>query len=68
MVTVVTRWPLALEEKGGWRNTSLLLPPGQWVDVLSGGHYEGEVAVKDLLSALPGSLAGKAQRPAGRKG
>ncbi len=68
VVTVVTRWPLALEEKGGWRNTSLSLPPGQWADVLSGRHYGGEVLVKDLLAAVPVALLEKLRGPAGRRG
>ena len=68
VVTVVTRWPLSLQGQGGWRGTSLLLPRGRWVDVLSGGEFEGEVAMKDLLSALPVALLEKLSGPTGRKG
>jgi (1->4)-alpha-D-glucan 1-alpha-D-glucosylmutase len=65
VVTVVTRWPLALEQQGGWLKTSLALPTGHWVDVLSGRGYQGDVRLKDLLGGLPVALLEKAgQRPA----
>ena len=68
VVTVVTRWPLALEEEGGWRSTSLSLPPGQWADVLSGRHHRGDVLVRELLATVPVALLKKIREPRGRRG
>jgi (1->4)-alpha-D-glucan 1-alpha-D-glucosylmutase len=68
VVTVVTRWPLALEEEGGWRSTSLSLPPGQWADVLSGRHHRGDVLVRELLATVPVALLEKIREPRGRRG
>jgi (1->4)-alpha-D-glucan 1-alpha-D-glucosylmutase len=68
VVAVVTRWPLALEQEGGWRNTSLALPAGQWADVLSGRQHHGDVLVKDLLIALPVALLEKVGGSPGRSG
>jgi (1->4)-alpha-D-glucan 1-alpha-D-glucosylmutase len=68
VVTVVTRWPLALEEEGGWRSTSLSLPPGQWADVFSGRHYRGDVPVRELLATVPVALLEKIREPTGRRG
>jgi (1->4)-alpha-D-glucan 1-alpha-D-glucosylmutase len=56
VVTVVTRWPLALQEAGGWRSTLLALPDGYWADVLSGRTWNGEVALGKLLARLPVAL------------
>jgi (1->4)-alpha-D-glucan 1-alpha-D-glucosylmutase len=68
VVTVVTRWPLALEQGGGWRNTSLALPPGQWVDVLTGRRCHGTVLLRDLLGALPVALLEKVRNPSAHSG
>jgi (1->4)-alpha-D-glucan 1-alpha-D-glucosylmutase len=68
VVTVVTRWPLTLEEEGGWRSTSLSLPPGHWADVLSGRRHRGDVLVRDLLAAVPVALLEKIREPTGRRG
>ncbi|HTV11397.1 MAG TPA: malto-oligosyltrehalose synthase [Acidimicrobiales bacterium] len=59
VMTVVTRLPLVLEKAGGWKETALALPPGRWQDVLCGGAFEGEVAMRDLLGALPVALLEK---------
>ena len=59
VVTVVTRWPLALEADGGWRATSLLLPDGRWREVLCGGQWEGEVPMAKVLARLPVALLEK---------
>jgi (1->4)-alpha-D-glucan 1-alpha-D-glucosylmutase len=59
VVTVVTRWPLALEQAGGWGRTSLTLPKGGWADVLSGGRWRGRVLLHELLSGLPVALLEK---------
>ncbi|MFR9673197.1 malto-oligosyltrehalose synthase [Streptomyces sp. TR06-5] len=55
-VTVVTRLSLRLLRSGGWRGTTLRLPPGRWRDALSGGVAEGTTAVADLLRERPVAL------------
>jgi (1->4)-alpha-D-glucan 1-alpha-D-glucosylmutase len=59
VVTLVTRWPLALEQAGGWGRTSFTLPGGQWADVLSGGRWQGSVHLNELFSGLPVALLEK---------
>jgi (1->4)-alpha-D-glucan 1-alpha-D-glucosylmutase len=56
-VTVATRLPAGLRRKGGWQDTALLLPPGQWRDVLTGAVHAGdEVPLAALTAALPVAL------------
>jgi (1->4)-alpha-D-glucan 1-alpha-D-glucosylmutase len=38
-ITVATRLPGQLRRSGGWRDTAIALPPGRWLDVLSGTEY-----------------------------
>ncbi|SDS91836.1 maltooligosyl trehalose synthase [Nocardioides scoriae] len=54
-LTVATRLPLGLAASGGWRGTTLTLPIGTWRDALdpAGPTYDGQVALGDLLHALP---------------
>jgi (1->4)-alpha-D-glucan 1-alpha-D-glucosylmutase len=59
VVTVVTRWPLALTEAGGWRGTTLALPEGRWHDVFCGGSWERDVALAKMLGGLPVALLEK---------
>ncbi|MBO0828873.1 MAG: hypothetical protein J2P24_13960, partial [Streptosporangiales bacterium] len=55
-VTVVPRLPVALRAAGGWGDTSLELPPGEWTDVLSGASHAGRVRLADALRAFPVAL------------
>src|SRR5580704_6378981 len=56
-VTVATRLPAGLRRKGGWQDTALRLPLGQWQDVLTGTtHPGGEVSLADLTGGLPVAL------------
>ena len=56
-VTVVTRLPHGLAARGGWGDTSLALPPGEWVDAVSGRPVPpGSVLLADLLSHHPVAL------------
>jgi (1->4)-alpha-D-glucan 1-alpha-D-glucosylmutase len=55
-VAVATRLPVALERSGGWQDTSLALPAGQFEDALTGRSYTGEVALSELLSTYPVAL------------
>jgi (1->4)-alpha-D-glucan 1-alpha-D-glucosylmutase len=56
VVSVVTRWPLALARGGGWGRTSLALPPGDWLDVLGGRQWRGTVPLAEILAGLPVAL------------
>ena len=42
-MTVVTRFPLGLAARGGWQDTTLVLPDGDWVDLVSGRDVAGGV-------------------------
>jgi (1->4)-alpha-D-glucan 1-alpha-D-glucosylmutase len=54
-LTIAFRWPLLL--RGGWRDTAVDLPAGQWRDLVSGRDVEGgEHSVQTLLDAAPISL------------
>ncbi|WP_309648313.1 malto-oligosyltrehalose synthase [Nocardioides sp.] len=54
-VTVVTRLPFGLESQGGWGDTTLALPEGQWRDVLTLRRItSGSLA--SMLSPLPVAL------------
>jgi (1->4)-alpha-D-glucan 1-alpha-D-glucosylmutase len=53
-VTAVTRLSLRLAEAGGWRDTRLPLPPGEWRDVLSPRRrFTGHARVADLFEPMP---------------
>ncbi|MBT2456185.1 malto-oligosyltrehalose synthase [Streptomyces sp. ISL-86] len=57
LVAVATRLSHRLAGAGGWRGTTLALPPGRWTSLPGpGSSYEGEVPLADLLSALPVGL------------
>jgi (1->4)-alpha-D-glucan 1-alpha-D-glucosylmutase len=53
-VTVVTPLPLGLERSGGWRDTRLELPAGEWRDLLTDRPASSEPA--SLLADLPVAL------------
>ena len=54
-ITVIPR--LVLSISGAWGDTNLLLPSGQWIDVLSNQLFEGGlVFVSDLLQKFPVAL------------
>lgn len=54
---VVTRAPHRLAEVGGWADATVVLPPGEWTDVLTGAeHSGGEIACARLLAELPVAL------------
>lgn len=61
VLTAVTRLSLRLADAGGWGDTSLTLPPGQWTDVLAPEReFEGRVSVADLFARLPVALLERA--------
>ncbi|BBB00824.1 putative alpha-amylase [Actinacidiphila reveromycinica] len=55
-LTAVTRLSLRLAEAGGWRDSTLPLPPGRWRDRLGGGVHEGEARLTALLASSPVAL------------
>ena len=59
-ITVVTRLPVGLTERGGWGTTALELPAGTWRDVITGAVSESSpdhgLLVSDVLRSLPVAL------------
>ena len=56
-VTVVTRLPVGLRQRGGWRNTTLPLPGGPWADLLTGTVHRGPaIPLTELTGRLPVAL------------
>ncbi|WP_408897197.1 malto-oligosyltrehalose synthase [Nocardioides sp. R1-1] len=53
-IAVATRLPLGLERAGGWRDTRLELPPGEWRELLTDRPVSPEAGV--LLRDLPVAL------------
>lgn len=56
VVSVATRLPLGLERVGGWGNTALTLPQGDYEEVLTRRSFSGTVALHDLLATYPVAL------------
>jgi (1->4)-alpha-D-glucan 1-alpha-D-glucosylmutase len=57
VVTAVTRLSLRLAQAGGWRDTTLPLPAGRWVDVLAPEReFAGHARVPELFERLPVAL------------
>jgi (1->4)-alpha-D-glucan 1-alpha-D-glucosylmutase len=60
VLTVVTRLPVGLRRRGGWGDTGLALPAGEWTDVLTGRRFAGPaVRLADLLAMYPVALLAK---------
>lgn len=56
-LTAVTRLSLRLAEAGGWRDTRLQLPPGDWQDTCVDGRvFTGEVPVSAVFADRPAVL------------
>ncbi|MEV1026583.1 malto-oligosyltrehalose synthase [Streptomyces sp. NPDC050264] len=57
VVVAVTRLSLRLAEAGGWRETELALPEGEWTELLdSERQFSGHARVADLFRHLPVAL------------
>ncbi len=54
LAVAVTRLPVGLEADGGWRDTVLPLPAGDWTDVLTGREATGDLAT--LFERYPVAL------------
>jgi (1->4)-alpha-D-glucan 1-alpha-D-glucosylmutase len=55
-VTLATRLPVALDAQGGWAESEVGLPPGEYDDVLTGQRVSGSTRVGSILSTYPVSL------------
>jgi (1->4)-alpha-D-glucan 1-alpha-D-glucosylmutase len=54
VATLVTRLPVALQRHGGWDAHTVVLPSGDWTDVLTGRTTQGGAQlIADLLAHLP---------------
>ena len=58
VATVATRLPVGLARRGGWGDTTLLLPHGEWTDLLTGRPATPRLT--DLLDGLPVALLARA--------
>jgi (1->4)-alpha-D-glucan 1-alpha-D-glucosylmutase len=58
VVALAPRLVLGLEAAGGWRDTTVALPDGDWLDVLTGRKVTGggPARLADLLGACPVAL------------
>jgi (1->4)-alpha-D-glucan 1-alpha-D-glucosylmutase len=56
LVAVCTRLPIGLVSAGGWRDTVLPLPAGEWTDVITGRPTSDAPLLSELLSQYPVAL------------
>lgn len=56
VVVVLARHTLRLEREGGWRQTRVRLPAGEWRDVLSQSMHATVADVQHVLAHLPVAL------------
>jgi (1->4)-alpha-D-glucan 1-alpha-D-glucosylmutase len=56
LVAVCTRLPIGLASAGGWRDTVLPLPNGEWTDVITGRPVSAAPPLSELLSVYPVAL------------
>ena len=56
-VAIATRLPVGLAARGGWGDTSILLPGRPVTDVITGARYEGgQLPIVEVLSRYPVAL------------
>ena len=55
-ITLATRLPAGLSAAGGWGDTTLTLPPGQYRDVFTGSSHTDELSVAKALRRYPVAL------------
>ncbi|WP_026551883.1 malto-oligosyltrehalose synthase [Arthrobacter sp. H20] len=56
-LTLVTRQPLGLERRGGWRDTAVILPDGQYSCAITGASFSGgPVPAGTLFETYPVAL------------
>jgi (1->4)-alpha-D-glucan 1-alpha-D-glucosylmutase len=60
VITLATRLPVALHRLGGWGDSTVVLPSGDWQDVLTGRAVgSGAARIDELLAELPVALLAK---------
>ncbi|MEU6843252.1 malto-oligosyltrehalose synthase [Streptomyces sp. NPDC046716] len=63
VVVAATRLSLRLAEAGGWRETELILPEGDWSELLvPGRRFRGPARVGELFGELPVALLVRADQ------
>ena len=69
-VTFATRLPIGLAGRGGWDDTTVTLPAGEYTDAFTGRTLTGVVQVAEVLADYPGRAAaqGLIQRAVSRAG
>ncbi len=56
-ITLATRLPFGLEQRGGWNNTEVMLPDGHYRDAFTDALFSGGVVrVADVLATYPVAL------------
>jgi (1->4)-alpha-D-glucan 1-alpha-D-glucosylmutase len=55
-IALATRLPLGLAARGGWGDTTVRIPAGSYVDVLTGRGVDGVEEVAQLLDVFPVAL------------
>lgn len=54
VVTIATRLPASLRDIGGWGDTTVVLPDGEWNDILTGRNFSGGTTnVDEILQQYP---------------
>ena len=53
VAVVVPRLSVRLEQRGGWRGTTVSLPGGSWRHLFAGSGHSGTVECASLLAAFP---------------
>jgi (1->4)-alpha-D-glucan 1-alpha-D-glucosylmutase len=56
LITLVPRLVIGLAQSGGWGSTTLELPPGLWIDTLSGRTWSGTQSLRGILGSFPVAL------------
>jgi (1->4)-alpha-D-glucan 1-alpha-D-glucosylmutase len=57
VITLATRLPVTLHRLGGWGDSTVVLPDGDWRDVLTGREMgSGSARLDELLAGLPVAL------------
>ncbi|WP_405063902.1 malto-oligosyltrehalose synthase [Kribbella sp. NBC_01505] len=57
VITIATRLPAALHRLGGWGDSTVVLPAGEWKNVLTGRDVgSGAARIQELLEDLPVAL------------
>jgi (1->4)-alpha-D-glucan 1-alpha-D-glucosylmutase len=62
-ITLATRLPVGLESSGGWNDTVVTLPEGEYRDALTGTVRHGDMPVSDALGRYPVALLLRERAP-----